>query len=279
MIIGNEAVNIGNFLFSQHLNRLMSADDVNPSHLSPESANNTQAHGGFLPLPAVVYDQGRITRLKENLREDSIPLGQLGVMNQEMWLAKNINEKCIEEQHLQAMKYIKETSPWMFEVFQSLTRVFVPIGCPKGYAKAGFSSNLAKGFVFYWYPDEYQEERVFEMAIDYVHEASHQLTFLLNGIDPLIKGDDKEPVYSAIKGCERPAILALHGAIALSYMCLFRVFHRKVSGEYLFRSQKKLKEERQKLSETIRRLQETCEFTEVGTRIMKDLEFVFKKVS
>ena len=191
-----------------------------------------------------------------------------------MYLAEKFSQDDVEQTHSRSLEHIRKTSPWMYSLLKAVTRVFLSIDFPKGYSKAGFSSNFAKGFVFMNYASANDEESVFETAVDYVHESSHQLIFLIGEVDPIIKGDPKKMVYSGIKGCERPAILTLHGAVALSHMCLFRIFHKKAMGHFVHSSEENLKRDMKKLNQTLMDLTEKCEFTEVGERIINDLKYV-----
>ncbi len=279
MILGNEAVKIGSYLFSQHIAKLDTLGSHKKEHLVPSAEITTRPSSQKSGEPILICSQEKIESLRNGLSEGHLPLGRLGVQTEEMFLAHGINESSARTQHDEALRHVKETCPWMFDLLTSLTKVFIPVGCPEKYKKAGFSSNLAKGFVFYWYCDRYEGEIGFETAVDYVHEASHQLTFLLNAIDPMIKGDPKKPVYSGIKGCERPAILSLHGAIALGYMSLFRAFHYQVNQKYVFNSEEKKKDEAKKLGATLKELTKNCEFTDVGNQVVRDLQLIYKKVS
>ncbi len=279
MILGSESVEISKMLFAKHVilfqDNLSKNKKFHPinqeSSLLPEYFNYSK--------PMLVTSKTQLESIKKQLSDRVYPLGKLGVETTDLYIDELSSSEVLQYQHAGAIELIKKTCPWMYEMMCSVSKVFVPIDCPDHYIKAGFSSNYAKGFVFMNYPKDRCSEQMFELAIDYVHETSHQLTFLLNEVDPTITENSVKEVYSAIKGCNRPTVLALHGAIALAYMTLFRVFHRSLSGKYVFHSLDKLKQEREMLKETIDSMKGKVEFTDVGSRIFKNLNEVYQKVS
>lgn len=271
MIINQSAASICKKLYEHNLEKVLEGADPKESLSILQEALNSNS---LSTTPKVITSKKTLEELHGVLSKDEYPLGMLGVKHKDLYLAKKVNNDVIEEVHTGAIKLIQETSPWMYELFCSAIKAFIPIESPYPNRKAGFSSDYAKGFTFYAYPDESSEKNIIETAVDYIHESSHQLTFLINEVDFLIEGDREQAVFSAIKNEERPAILALHGAIALAHMSLFRSFLKESLKDGNDYSNEQLVHEAEMLDATINALNEKCSFTPIGESIMKELEYI-----
>ncbi len=86
----------------------------------------------------------------------------------------------------------------------------------------GVSSHLYRGGIIIDLP-EVEEHGDVELAINLAHEMGHQALMVYQNADPIIDGDLRAPVYSAIRREHRPAIKSFHALVALAYMKEFAV--------------------------------------------------------
>lgn len=56
------------------------------------------------------------------------------------------------------------------------------------------------------------------LAVDLAHELGHQVLMLYQHADPVLETPPDVPVYSPVRRVDRPAILALHAAVAAAFM-------------------------------------------------------------
>jgi HEXXH motif-containing protein len=142
--------------------------------------------------------------------------------------------------------------------------------------KRGFSTPLCFGAIFLSFEDRLTSEgfeRV-ELAIDLAHEIGHHVLHTFQTADSILSSNLREPVYSSVRRCVRPAIMSMHAAVALGYMleaveCLVRaniLTGRELNFVDTFRD-RYASEQTSGLSE----LEEKCSFTSLGQRLMDAL--------
>lgn len=119
-----------------------------------------------------------------------------------------------------SLSLMKSASPWLSEMYDSLVQSVIPIR-PKEIqsttSRASFSSHVALGALFLSLPNEGDGKRV-DLALSFAHEIGHQVLMIYQRFDPIISSDLRAPVYSGTRDTARPAIMAMHSAVALSYM-------------------------------------------------------------
>jgi hypothetical protein len=159
---------------------------------------------------------------------------------------------------------IRNTSPFMDAVFDSVVEVVVPL---KQQRARGLSSQFARGAIFLGLSDGYCP---MNLALDIVHEMGHQALALLQSSDPLFVSDPRAPVYSEVRHALRPAAQSLHAAGAIAFMTRFVSDSNARShihpDFYVPMSEALLR--------AVRALRAHCEFTAVGNQILSDFEAV-----
>jgi len=107
--------------------------------------------------------------------------------------------------------------PLFSKGFDDIVDVVVPVSAPN-YKSYSYSTILARGAIFIEVPyTRKYGQLLFEMSL--VHELGHQILFLLQCTDTLIHEKDiLTPIWSGIRQQSRPAIKAMHGLVALSFM-------------------------------------------------------------
>jgi len=119
----------------------------------------------------------------------------------------------------EAKSNLENRIPWIRPIYNGIVNKFVPIEgiYEKNENDFGMSTIWLKGLIFY----DKRQERPLKLRIENLaHELAHQIIINYQLSDRLIVGDLNAPIYSAIRRTKRPAIMALHGAAALSYMFL-----------------------------------------------------------
>ena len=122
----------------------------------------------------------------------------------------------------------------------------------------------------------------FELSTSLVHEMAHNCLYLIQKGDPLIAEECLEvEVFSGVLNRSRPALKALHAAVALAYMINY--FSNVVSSvddrvlEVVPQNLKRRKENlKKKLDRTLRSLS-GIHFTQVGKILFDELELILTK--
>lgn len=178
--------------------------------------------------PAVEWPKNKYPRGKELLFirtfiEQLDPLGRpLPSMESYPIKVSNLNEaeEDVFYHHLgEAEALVCKTTPWIDALKTKIVRNFVPVESllTNDTADYGMSVIWLKGVVFY---EKRQIRPLNIRAENLAHEVAHQVLINYQLSDRLIVGDLNRSVFSAIRKQRRPAILALHGAAALSYMLI-----------------------------------------------------------
>lgn len=84
---------------------------------------------------------------------------------------------------------------------------------------SGKSAHWLKGTLFLSLPME-NEYSDYELALNIVHELGHQVLMVYQDSDPLLK-NIAEPIFSSVRKTNRPAIMSLHGLVAVYFMLFF----------------------------------------------------------
>jgi hypothetical protein len=123
-----------------------------------------------------------------------------------------------------ALSTLFTAAPVLLPVWQAIVVHVIPllVTSPTPSRRFGFSSHHLKGYIFLSFaPPKTAADSATEAGADAValaHELGHQVLMTYQVADPIIASNPDAPVYSAIRGTFRPAILAFHGAMALAYM-------------------------------------------------------------
>ena len=166
--------------------------------------------------------------------------------------------------------------PLFSKGFDDIVNVIVPVSAPN-YKSYSYSTILARGAIFIEIP--YAREHgqlLFEISL--VHELGHQILFLLQCTDTLIHEKDMlTPIWSGIRQQSRPAIKALHGLVALSFMLNYI--------RYKLKDSKMLSDEVEvlrtyhndylkKARETSDAIKSNCALTELGEQVHLELSHI-----
>ena len=174
----------------------------------------------------VIADEATLRFLNEAFGSSpQLPLGFMGILED--------NGLCVETKDWARVERISKLVPialdWIRGIDESFaTRVgefvkeVIPLGMrPPLMARSlrgrGVSSHFYRGGILVDLP-EIDEHLDVELAINLAHELGHQALMVYQNAHPIIDGDPRAAVYSAIRSVERPAIKSFHALVALAYM-------------------------------------------------------------
>jgi len=149
---------------------------------------------------------------------------------------------------------------WIKPIYDFLIQKIVPIKSllESDDSDYGMSTIWLKGIIFY----DWRQHRPFEFRIENIaHELAHQIIINYQLSDRIIEDDFNRPVYSGIRKVERPAIMAFHGAAALSYMLL---------AAKALAQENRVQEIRSNLLETLKSL-EDIQMTSLGKILLREM--------
>lgn len=137
------------------------------------------------------------------------------------------------------------------------------------------TSHLLPGLIFMGLGNPASPFPVQDMAVGFAHEIGHQALLIYQNADPILNGDLQTPIYSGVRKMHRPAIMAIHAAVALAYM---------IDTTQKLVKQATLKEETAHLRDSQGHMTKNLivslndmtrlSFTDIGARIMQDLWLV-----
>lgn len=162
-----------------------------------------------------------------------------------------------------------EASSLFADLFPALVDLVVPLDRQRN---SGFSSHFARGAVFRAFPSTQSPTSV---ALDLAHELGHQAMMLLQSVDPLISSDHDAPVFSEIRGRDRPAIQSLHAGVALAYMLIAkRGFKPSTEAAHAVTEREATYDGTLEagVTKSVRSVRRQCEMTEIGNALLIELE-------
>lgn len=179
----------------------------------------------------VVSNEASLRFLSEAFGSSAeLPLEFLGIAR--------TNGLCVETEDRARVERIRMAVPvaldWIRRIDESfetraaeLVKEVIPMGMrPPLTARSpygrGVSSHLYRGGILIDLPEIVEHAEV-ELAINIAHELGHQALMVYQNADPIIDGDLRAPIYSAIREEYRPAIKSFHALVALAYMKEFAV--------------------------------------------------------
>ncbi len=181
---------------------------------------------GDVATPGLLIDSDSLDQIDQKFTEaDGISFGKEFSVNIESKIFTKIAQEVPGAENLteSSFTFLEKISPWTSTLLQQTTAWIVPIYHEK-YGRAfrrGFSHIDYLGCIFTTYAErKFQPEELQAMilAVDLAHEIGHQMLMLYQLADPILISDLDTPVYSSIRRCDRPAILALHACVATAYM-------------------------------------------------------------
>jgi hypothetical protein len=155
--------------------------------------------------------------------------------------------------------------PALQRIWQAAVVHVVPlvVTSPALTPRYGFSSHHLKGYVFLSFPAGDAVKDTIDDSLALAHELGHQVLMAYQTADPVVASNPDAPVFSAIRRGFRPAILAVHGAMALGYMTY--------AAEHL--GSAAVKEYREGLRRTLLGMRAAgCTYTELGSLLVSELE-------
>lgn len=180
---------------------------------------------------------------------------------------------------LKAKHRVLATSPDFRIRFEHLNRTIVPLAQvnEKGTFRTAFTSHDVKGAMFIVIPDVNDDPHwKLHLELDMVHELGHMALIVYQSADRLLSSELSLPIYSGVRKTDRPAIMSLHAAIALTYQIEY--LGDLIAQRNLRRDKSiidyaiGLKEDlRRSLKDTLNGL-ERCQFTPLGWEIMEEFE-------
>jgi hypothetical protein len=175
---------------------------------------------------ALIVDEAFLSVLREAYRDGENPMG--AIMPQDTAsevVVKHDEMSKAAEMIADACGLITAACPVQGEQLGTLIDYFVPIshrrnGRPH---KRCFSNHVVFGAIHLTIePRSFDTELgTLDAAVDISHELGHHVLSLYQHCDPIIESDPQAPCFSAVRGVERPAIQAMHAAVALGFMTDF----------------------------------------------------------
>lgn len=248
------------------------------------------------PLPPALFDPAQVcnrlvvqneylTILAQFLREGECEFGVFGLSNSGMNVFTNIacKEPNAEVFFEEAKDLLFSAVPEFQKLFLNIVKLIIPLEIKdkENSPIAGFSSHLCQGAIFLSTPVIDRKYWRAELAIDLAHELAHQVLNLFQRTDNLLLSDLYMPIYSGVRRINRPAIMALHGAAALSYILLSAKSIEQCSqanSEEVEYARQLLNGVREDLLKTLSSLESSCQFSTVGNLIMSDLKTIARLV-
>ena len=120
-----------------------------------------------------------------------------------------------------AIKFLQKYSPGLFfPMFDELIDVIIPLSESPLIWGSGITIEPLRGYLFVGPTADKSVDSIFILAIAIVHELAHHVLTLIGTADKIIDAQNLK-TYSGIRNSNRPALLSLHGLIALTYMDKF----------------------------------------------------------
>jgi HEXXH motif-containing protein len=155
---------------------------------------------------------------------DILPFGKMDqIPSDGMVCTSTTYQNRFQNEVLTALSYISSVHD-IKELFTALIRCFVPISPVNEHQKlreygSGKSCHWLKGAIFLSLPENHPHAAL-ELSLNIVHELGHQALMIYQDADPIIKNLN-QPVYSAIRKTNRPAIMSFHALVAIHFMLYF----------------------------------------------------------
>ena len=184
------------------------------------------------------------------------------------WLPKG---EGISDVYDDAVAIIRSASPFLEALFEEIVEAVIPLG---GGRNRGYSTHLARGAIFRSLP---ADNDAYDVAVDIVHEIGHQVLMVWQSVDPILASDPKAPVFSQIRRVDRPAIQTYHATVALAYM---RALELALPADPLMQAaaaRRGLSYSESlvhSLRLSIMSIREKCELTELGGKLLDEMEAV-----
>lgn len=171
----------------------------------------------------------------------------------------------------ESIKLIKSCSQFGTVLLNSFDPLFVPLTPVKSKLGSGCSFDALRGLVMIG--PCVSGSFLLVLSLGIIHELAHQVISLLFTMDNLVKLPYEEKIYSPIRGSERPAIMAIHSVLALSYMNEFikDVNKQKLDMQIIL----ELKNLHQMIDEMLRKNISNLEMaakTPLGTQIYEEIK-------
>ncbi|MCB9063420.1 MAG: hypothetical protein H6622_17990 [Halobacteriovoraceae bacterium] len=169
----------------------------------------------------LILDKPILKKLKNFLNDGEKPFGKVGVDGKFIEINEDIlkTNPNIQNEFIKSKDLLFKTSSWITGIEDIVVSEIVPLTLTTDSYKAGFSSRVVEGLIFYAFPLKADFKTVIDFAIDYAHEIGHQVLFRYQMASDVFENNFHEKlVYSSIKGTKRPAIMVFHALFALSYM-------------------------------------------------------------
>lgn len=169
----------------------------------------------------VLKDEALLKHLRKTVWTDrSKPLGSLSIYTNSIALNVRPTQKDLVT-YLRAIELVKNTNSYWSMLFDSLAKTLIPlkaIGSNARVGGVGFSSEFVKGAIFLSIPslEKYSD---LELSINLAHELGHQALMIYQAADRIIEGPLDQPIFSAVRKTDRPAIHSFHAMTALVFMC------------------------------------------------------------
>lgn len=140
---------------------------------------------------------------------------------------------------------------------------------------ASVSSHQLVGTICLELPIQNSPSSKLDLCISMAHELGHQVLIIYQRADRILESSFSTPVFSATRGTHRPAILAFHGAVAVSYM--LEATRLLANSLHLSESEKVYVQEieaqkRILLQKNLESLNQSCLFTLLGKKFISEME-------
>lgn len=182
----------------------------------------------LLPTPAIIHQTAHLDYLDQAFAvgpEDGF--AQVGMAGSPLRVAPP-NSPGLSAWHreiTEAQQLLATADPSFALRIQGLVQEFIPLALAgtrslRDAAGRGLSHHHYRGGVFLG-PAAPSPFPILELAISLIHEVGHQAAMVYQYADTILTTDYAQPVYSAVRKTNRPAILSFHALVALVYMIEF----------------------------------------------------------
>ncbi|MCB9254270.1 MAG: hypothetical protein H6617_06270 [Bdellovibrionaceae bacterium] len=230
-----------------------------------------------------VLDMEYLTLLSAKLREGTDrPLGRITHVDisSDILLDSTLYPS-IAELVPPSAELLLEVMPWLSGLSEQLGFEVFPIshyrdGKPW---KRGFSHVDHLGAIFLSFQYRFEGSSTAharaELAVDLAHEIGHQVMMIYQHSDSIIEGDPDSLVYSSVRQTLRPAIMAMHAAMAMAYMmeaCAGILKSAQTSSAEKLYAAESLSRFSEHQPMGLRSLRQCARFTKVGEAILSEFE-------
>lgn len=178
-----------------------------------------------------------------------------------------------------AILILQDIVPWIGKIMSSIITAILPITTDRisNIYLGSMSSHLTTGAIYLSYRGSKSNNPLIDGVISLAHETAHNVLVVYQNADPILISGHQDPVYSSVRQTNRPAIMAIHAAVAMAYMIVtirsLIQSYKNISEAEIFYLEKRLQENTYHFEKSIIEI-EKLDLTLVGKKIVSELKEV-----